>query len=126
MWYQKTRWSNSKKQVFQGERYDSGFEAGVAMELFAKKKAGEIKDWKRQVKIPLVVNGFFIANYFIDFVVTHLDNSTEFLEAKGLAFPTWRIKHKLLEALYGDKPDTKITVIKQANNFTLRKIKKAT
>ncbi len=124
MWIQKTRWSNSKKQVFQGERYDSGFEMGYAQELNLRQKAKEIIKWERQVKIPLVVNNYTIANYYIDFIVYYPDGTKEFVECKGWPSDVWRMKWKIFEALFSELPNVKLTVIKQANNFTLRKIKK--
>ncbi len=124
MYYQKTKYSNVRKQTYNGQNYDSGFEAGYAAELDLRVKAKDIKSWERQVKIPLDVNGYHIANYYIDFIIHHLDGTTEYVETKGLASDVWRMKWKLFEALYGDKPDVKLTVVKQANNFTLRKLKK--
>lgn len=124
MFNQQSKWTTAKKQEYKGERYDSGFEARHAMDLDILLKAKKIKDWQRQVKIPLQVNGYHICNYYIDFVVQHLDGSTEYIECKGWASDLWKLKWKLFEALYSDKPDVKLTVIKQENNFTLRKLKK--
>lgn len=124
MYFQKTKWSTAKKQIYNNQKYDSGFEAGYAAELDLRQKAKQIKSWERQVKIPLDVNGYHIANYFIDFVVYHLDGITEYVEIKGYATETWRLKWKIFEALYCDKPDVVLTVVKQTNNFTLRKPKK--
>lgn len=125
MYYQKTKYSNVRKQTYNGQNYDSGFEAGYAAELDLRQRAKQIKSWERQVKIPLDVNGYHIANYYIDFVVYHLDGTIEYVETKGLASDVWKMKWKLFEALYGDKPGVILTVVKQANNFTLRKLKKA-
>ena len=55
---------NAKKQEFGGRKYDSKFEARYAEDLEWRKKAGEIVDIKPQHKIPIVVNGVFIANYY--------------------------------------------------------------
>lgn len=124
MYLQKNKWTTAKKQVFNGQKYDSGFEASYAAELDLRKKGGDIKDWKRQEKIPLIVNGYLIANYYVDFTVFHKDGIIEYVECKGVAFPTWRIKWKLFEALYSEKPNVMLTVVKQRNNFVLRKAKK--
>lgn len=124
MYLQKTKWSTAKKQTYNNQKYDSGFEAGYAAELDLRVKAKDIKSWERQVKIPLDVNGYHIANYYIDFIIHHLDGITEYVETKGYATDVWRMKWKIFEALYGDKPDVVLTVVKQANNFNLRKLKK--
>ncbi len=124
MYYQKRRWSTAKKVNYDGYIYDSKFEAGYAAELDLRVKAKDIKSWEKQVTIPLVVNGYKVCDYRIDFVIHHNDDTTEYVELKGVAFPTWRLKWKLFESLFGDRPGVQLTVIKQRDNFKLRKIKK--
>lgn len=104
---------------------DSKFEAGLARDLELRKKAGDIKDFKEQVKIPLIVNGLIVCDYKIDFVIEHNDGTTEYLEAKGYSTDVWKLKWKLFEALYSDKPDVKLTVEYQGKNWRprLRKVK---
>lgn len=96
---------------------DSKFEAGKAQELELLKRAGEIKDYQEQVKIPLEVNGYHICNYFIDFMVAHNDGSTEYIETKGYATDVWKLKWKIFEATYSDLPDTKLTVEYQGKSW---------
>lgn len=124
MFYQHKRWTTSKKQEYGGNKYDSGFEAKYAAELDLRLKAKQIKSWERQVKIPLDVNGYHICNYYIDFIVYHNDGTTEYVETKGWASEVWKMKWKIFEALYSDLPNVKLTIVKQANNFTMRKLKK--
>lgn len=126
MYYQSNgrKWSNANDSMYNGNRYDSGFEANFARELDLRVKAKDIKSWERQVQIPLIVNSYLVCNYRIDFVVYHNDGTREFIETKGYAFDTWKLKWKLFEALYSDLPDVKLTVIKQQNNWNMRKIKK--
>ena len=118
------KWSHIKKQTFEGYQYQSGFEAGYAAELSMRLKAKEIIKWERQVKIPLIVNGFEVGNYYIDFVVYYPDGTIEYVETKGQASDVWRLKWKILEAMYSEKPNVRLMVVKQKNNFQLRKIKK--
>lgn len=125
MYYQKRSWTTAKKQTYNGSKYDSGFEAGYARELDLRLKAGEILGWDRQVKIELNVNGYHICNYYVDFKIYHKDKTIEYVETKGYATDIWRLKWKLFEAIYGNLDDVKLTVVKQSNNFTLRKLKKA-
>lgn len=121
MYSQKYTYYNVKKQG----KNDSKFEAGKAQELELLKKAGEIKDFREQVKIPLIVNGLIVCDYYIDFEIEHNDGTIEFCETKGYATDTWKLKWKLFEALYSDKPDVKLTVEYQGKNWRprLRKVK---
>lgn len=126
MYYVKKQWTNAKKQVVNGFRYDSGFEATYGMFLESELKAKHIKGFERQVNLDLVVNDYKVCQYRIDFIVYHLDGITEYIETKGYHTDTWRLKWKLFEALYSDLPDVKLTIIQQGNSKPpkLNKIKK--
>jgi hypothetical protein len=123
MYQQKKKWTTAKSTEYKGHRYDSKFEASYAADLDLLVRAGKVKSWERQVKIPLEVNGYHICNYFIDFIVYHADGIIEYVECKGVAFPVWAIKWKIFEALYSEKPDVKLTVVQQGN-FRLPKARK--
>ena len=82
------------------------------MDLDVLLKAGEIKAWERQVRVPLVVNGRKIANYYVDFLIHHLDGKKEYLEVKGVELPLWRQKWKHFEAQCEGDPNIKLTVVK--------------
>ena len=112
MYQKKYSYYNTKK--YNGR--DSKFENGKAQELALLKKAGEIKDFQEQVKIPLEVNGFHICNYYIDFVIEHNDGDIEYLETKGYATDTFKLKWKLFEALY-DKPGNRLTIEFQGKSW---------
>jgi hypothetical protein len=90
---------SAKSQEYNGERYDSKGEAGYAQELDWRIKAGELKSYERQVKVPLVVNGVLICNYYADFIVTTKHDAKELHEYKGLVLPLFQLKWKLLQAL---------------------------
>lgn len=121
MYTQRYTYYRTRKQG----KNDSKFEAGKAQELELLKKAGEIKDFQEQVKIPLIVNDLIVCDYWIDFVIEHNDGTTEYLETKGYATDTWKLKWKLFEALYSGKPDVLLTVEYQGKNWRprLRKVK---
>ncbi len=95
-----------------GVTYHSTAEAKYAQQLDLRLMAKEIKGWERQIRIPLKVNDYLIATYIIDFVIHHKDGTAEYLEIKGMETRDWRQKWKLFEALYADKPNVKLTVIK--------------
>ncbi len=117
------KWGRAKKQVYNGIRYDSGFEAQQAQELELRKKVGDIKDFIAHKRIPLIVNDYHICDYIIDFEVEHNDGTTEYIEVKGLKSPEWVIKFKILEAMFGDDPNVKLTLVSQ-RPIKLRKIRK--
>lgn len=104
--YQKTSYYKTKKQG----GYDSKFEAGKGQALELLKKAGEIKDFKTQEVLELVVNNYLVCTYKIDFTVFHNDGTTEYVETKGYATDTWKLKWKLFEALYSEKPGVRLTL----------------
>lgn len=103
----------AKKTEYDGVRYDSGFEGQYAYHLDQQLKKKLIKSWQRQVTIPLVVNGYHVCDYKIDFIVHHHDGTTEYVETKGRHFPDWKLKWKLFEALYSDIPGNKLTIVQQ-------------
>lgn len=113
----------NKTSFFRGQGYDSKAEVQYAMELDDKLMKGEIAGWTKQKNIELKVNGYIICSYKIDFVIEHLDGVIEYLEVKGFATPTWRIKWKLFEALYGDDPRYKLTIAWTGKQVKLRKKK---
>ena len=97
-------------RTFQGILYASKFEASIAAELELKKRAKIIKDWIRQVRVPLLVNGQLICTMVIDFKIFHTDNTVELLESKGAETPVYKLQRKLIAAIH---PDWKYTVRKQ-------------
>lgn len=103
---------SAQKSDYRGITYHSKKEQQYAVDLDMRKRAGDIKDWERQVKISLDVNGHHIANYFIDFIVTHNDDTKEYVEVKGFETEVWKMKWRIFEALYSDQPDVQLTVVK--------------
>ena len=113
VWYSKKQNKyNATRQMHNGILYHSKKEVGYVKELELRVKAKDIKSWTRQEKISLDVNGYHICNYYIDFVITHNDDSIEYVEVKGYETTEWRLKWKLFESLYGDLPNVKLTVVK--------------
>lgn len=109
---------HNKPQEYDGHWYHSGFEARYAAELDYLKRSGDIKSWDRQVKLDLKVNGQHITNYYIDFIVHHLDGSREFVECKGAETKDWILKWRLLEATFDEikqHPDDSMTLVKEAS-----------
>lgn len=83
------------------------------MYLDQRVKDGEIKSWKPQVKIELCgENGTRVCNYFMDFVVEHNDEKTEYIELKGFVTAVWNLKWKLFNDKYGKDFSKIITLVK--------------
>jgi hypothetical protein len=106
---------------YAGIVYHSKLEAAYAQELDLRVKAKDIKDWERQVKLPLKVreDGRVIANYYIDFVIHHNDGSKEYVECKGFETALWKMKWAILEERFEldfmEHEDDRLTVIKQSS-----------
>lgn len=122
-------------RLYNGHIYQSTFEAEFAKELDLKLKAGIIESWDKQVKIeinavetscgPVLTSEpretltkqgakfTHIANYFMDFTVTHPDKSITFYEVKGKELAVWRLKFKLTEIIFRNKIN--LEVIKKVN-----------
>lgn len=124
MWNKQYSYFKTPKVKIGDKQYDSKFEANYGQELELRVKAGDIQGFETHVRIPLVVNGYTICNYYIDFVIFHNDETTEYVECKGLPTDVWRIKWKLFLALFEDDPNVKITCVMQGK-YNPPKIKKA-
>lgn len=108
----KSKYKNQPRD-YAGNQYHSIKEAKYAMDLDWRKKSGEIKDWKRQVKQELYAYGKHICDYYIDFVVEHNNSEIEMVEIKGFATDIWRLKWKLFEAQCNElHPEYILTVVK--------------
>ena len=100
---------NAKKTMYAGVLYDSKREAQHAMFLDSQVKANKIDHWTRQVDIPITINGVKVCKLVADFFVVNCDSTCEYHEVKGMELPIFRLKLKLLKALY---PNIKYTGIK--------------
>ncbi len=94
-WTRKAKYG-SKRTTFEGRRYDSKGEAGLAFGLAMELKAGLIKEIQPQKTFELRgLNGKLVARHRVDFLVTLPDGSQEVREFKGFATEVWRIKREL-------------------------------
>ena len=125
MYLVKKKWGNAKKQEYNNFLYDSKFEAQHAQDLDLMIKAKEIKSYEQQKTLDLIVNGYIVCTYRIDFIVYHLDGTIEYQELKGYPITdVWKLKFKIFEALYSEKENVKITLIHQGKAPNRRRIKK--
>lgn len=104
---------HNKKTEYDGVMYDSMREAKHAKMLDLLKHATDRKERvlrvERQVSYPFVINGLKIATYRADFVVYYGDGRVQIEEVKGVETDVFKLKAKLMKALY---PDTTLVIIR--------------
>lgn len=110
-WFQRKAGKfNNTKTVYAGRKYDSRFEASLAMEIDSLVKAGKIIKVEPQVTFNLYgKNGNKICTHRPDFLITKDDGTKEVWEAKGFATDVFRIKLRLFEDNYPEIPYWVIT-----------------
>ncbi len=91
---------NATRTTYGGYNYDSKLEASYAMELDWRIKAGEVKEFQRQYRFDLTVNGKTWRSYKIDFRVELTDGSFEYVEVKGFPTQEWKMKWDMTKILF--------------------------
>lgn len=95
----RSKWRNEPLTV-DGQYFASKGEYRRHCELVLQEKAGLITDLKRQVVIPLIVNGEPICSYRADWV--YFEKGVEVVEDfKGAVTEVYALKKKLVAACYG-------------------------
>jgi hypothetical protein len=97
--YKMSKYHNRKTEV-DGFVFDSRREANRYVELKLLERAGEIYHLELQPKFEMVVNGMKICDYYADFRYQE-GEKTIVEDAKGVRTDVFRIKKKLLKAIYG-------------------------
>jgi hypothetical protein len=87
------------KTEVDGIMFDSKREAARYMELVLLERAGEISRLELQPKYDCVVNGKKICTYKADFRYFNANGSVV-EDVKGMKTPVYRLKKKLVEALF--------------------------
>lgn len=88
------------KTLYNGFMYDSKHEARYARELDLRVKAKDIVSYEKQVRFPIVINEIKICDYVCDFIVLKNDKSQEVIDCKGMLTDVYKLKKKLVEAIY--------------------------
>jgi hypothetical protein len=96
----------AQRAEYRGVVYASKAEARHAAFLDLRIKAGEVSGWTPQVRFPLVVNGTKVGAYVADFQVwgCGLPAVRWIEEVKGFETPVWKLKRRLMAALYQNVP----------------------
>ena len=90
----------NKKVVIDGIEFDSLAESRRWFERVWAQKRGEISELRRQIDIPIYVNGVEVCFWRADHV--YMENGVEVWEdVKGKATDLYLLKKKLIEACYG-------------------------
>lgn len=103
----------AKKVEIDGLKFDSKAEGRRYSELKILEQAGEISKLKCQVRFPLDVNGYHVADYIADFqYYQHLADRPTVEDVKGYkkggAYAVFSLKKKLMKAIYDiDVKETK-------------------
>lgn len=91
---------NAKPTVVDGIRFASQKEARRYQALRLLEKAGEVAQLELQPRYPLVVNKVKVGTYVADFA--YYEKRGHVVEdSKGVRTPIYRLKAKLVKALYG-------------------------
>lgn len=100
----------AKKTEYNGRKYDSKAEAGLAREIDLMIRAGEVQKVQPQQTFVLYgKNGHRICTHRVDFLLTMKDGTQQVFEQKGFSTREWVIKWKLFEDNY---PSIKYVVIR--------------
>lgn len=104
-----SRKHSSKYKAIQCQLDGKIFSSKAELQRYATLKlqelAGEISDLRTQVRYKLCINGVLVCSYIADFVYNK--QNQEIVEDKKSAItkknPVYRIKNKLMRAIYGIK-----------------------
>jgi hypothetical protein len=89
----------------------SKLEAKECDNLRFRKLAGDIKDYKVEVRTPIYAGKIFLWTYICDFVVEHNDGSKEYREAKGLVFGRFKKSWAFLQEMHKDDSNIRFTIV---------------
>lgn len=85
-----------------GVKFASRMEARRYRELLLLQRGGMIRQLTLHPRFPLVVNGIKVGTYVGDFEYLDVLSGLRTVEdAKGVVTPVYRLKRKLVQALYG-------------------------
>jgi len=86
--------------VVDGIRFASKKEARQDAKLLLRQQHGQIRELRRQVPYPFVINGIEVAEYIADW--TYWEGDAHIVhDAKGRRTDVYKLKKRLLLALYG-------------------------
>ncbi len=91
----------NKKITIDGITFDSQKEGKRYRDLKLLERAGLIANLELQPRYDITIDGTYVAHYKADFRYTDLEKQKRVVEdVKGVRTPEYRLKKKLVEALY--------------------------
>lgn len=92
----------ARRTEVDGHMFPSKREAERYATLALLQRAGEIKDLELQPEFPCRVNNVLVTTYKADFSYREVASGEVVIEdSKGMRLPLYKLKRKLVEALYG-------------------------
>lgn len=95
--------AKKEDRTYKGKVYDSKLEMQYRqhLDLISKIADPELKvlEIREQVPFKVKINGVLMFTYRIDFEVDYTDG-TEYIDVKGMLTPIYRLKKKMVEAIY--------------------------
>ena len=117
----------NKKTTYNGRKYDSKFEAGVAVDLDLQVRAGLIAGYDCQFKVEIPVYNaagrlVHTVSHKVDFRAHNQDGTFTLIEAKGFETADYLFRKKLLEKIWlPEHPDHEYRVVYQRRGGVRRK-----
>ena len=96
-----SKYRNIRTANGDGSFSDSRKEARTDAEYQTLLRCGQLKSVERKKRYPLKIKDVLICTYVSDWVVTDRAGAVAVIDAKGFKTPVYRIKKKLMKALYG-------------------------
>lgn len=87
--------------IVDGHRFASKLEGTRYLQLKMLRAGGVVADFRMQVPYVIEVNGHRICEYRADFVIDWPDGTTTVEDTKGVETPEFKLKKKLMLAVYG-------------------------
>jgi hypothetical protein len=100
MYAAKNKYHAIRTQNADGTWSDSKKEARIDSKIMLLKYDETVAAIERKIKYPLVVNGVNCGNYICDWTVYRKDGTREVYDAKGVKTTVYKLKKKLVAAIY--------------------------
>lgn len=97
-----SKYRNEKTEA-DGIWFDSKREANRYKDLVLLQEAGEINSLHLQVAFPVTIGPHKICNYIADFYYQDASGKFVIEDSKGMRTPVYKLKKRLVEAIYGIK-----------------------
>lgn len=89
-------------QTADGQKFKSTLEADFYNRQWIRLRAGEVEKIEREIRYELIVNGVYIASYYLDFIIYEKGGNVRYIDCKSqpTKTPLYLMKKQLMLALY--------------------------